>query len=98
MTIICIHHVTNGAEFVSGCTLADAAQKALEARVGVGAVTAVSVIPLGGTHSHAIYRDIDPEGFWLAQLAHNMTDNEYYGWGATEAEALAHARPELDEV
>lgn len=89
MTIICITDIYEGAEFITGTTLADAAQKATEARVGK--VTAIDVTPIGGTHYHIIYRDVDPEAFWLAQLAHTMSDNENFGWGETEKEAMGHA-------
>lgn len=89
MTIICITDVYRGDEFTIGNTLADAAQKATEARVGK--VSAIDVTPIGGTHYHIIYRDVDPEAFWLAQLTHTMSDNENYGWGETEKEAKEHA-------
>ena len=89
MTIICITDIYESEEFTNGTTLADAAQKATEARVGK--VTAIDVTPIGGTHYHTVYRDVDPRAFWLAQLAHTMSDNENYGWGATEAEAREHA-------
>lgn len=89
MTIICITDVYEGEEFTTGNTLADAAQKVTEARIGT--VTAIDVTPIGGTHYHIIYRDVDPEAFWLAQLAHTMSDNEDFGWGETEEEAKEHA-------
>ena len=88
MTIICITDTHQGEEFTSGTSLADAARKATEVRVGT--VTAIDVTPIGGTHYHTIYRDVDPKVFWLAQLAHTMSDIEDFGWGATEAEAREH--------
>ncbi len=91
MTIICITDIHGGEEFLAADTLADAARQATEARVGT--VSATDVIPIGGTHSHVIRRDEDPEGFWLAQLAHSLSDNENFGWGADRAEAAANALP-----
>ncbi len=89
MTTICITDVYEGEDFSIGSTLADVAQKATEDRAGK--VTASYVTPIGGTHYHVIYRDVDPEAFWLAQLAHTMSDNENFGWGETEKEAKEHA-------
>ncbi len=89
MTTICITDVYEGEDFSIGSTLADVAQKATEDRAGK--VTAIDVTPIGGTHCHIIYRDVDPEDFWLAQLAHTMSDNENFGWGETEKEAKEHA-------
>lgn len=92
MTIICITDIHGGEEFLAADTLADAARQATEARVGT--VSAIDVIPIGGTHSHVIRRDEDPQGFWLAQLAHTLSDNENFGWGADRAEAAANALPQ----
>ena len=91
MTTICIIDIHGGEESFSADTLADAARQASEARVG--AVSATDVIPIGGTHSHVIRRAEDPEGFWLAQLAHAIGDNENFGWGADRSEAAANALP-----
>ena len=88
MTIICITHIYDGDEFIIGTNLADAAQKATEARVGK--VTVSDVTPMGGTHYHISGRDAEPEDFWTAQLSHTMSDNEEWGWGETEAEARKH--------
>lgn len=89
MTIICINDIHESSEFFAGETLSRAAQSATEARVGE--VTATEVVPVGGTHYHVRSRDADPEGFWLAQLAHSLSDGEDFGWGETEAEARSHA-------
>ncbi|MEM6726856.1 MAG: hypothetical protein AAF618_00025 [Pseudomonadota bacterium] len=90
MTIICISDVHSGEEFISGASLAIAAKKAVEARVGE--VKASQVTPKGGTHYHIVDRELEPEQFWLAQLSHSMTDDELFGWGDTEEEARAHAK------
>lgn len=95
MITICITDINSGEEFVAGATLAEAARKAVEDREG--AITAFDVTPQGGTHYHTVNREADPEGFWTAMLSHSMTDNESWGWGVTEAEALAHACPAADE-
>lgn len=96
MITICINDALSGDQFISGATLAEAARKAVQAREGT--ITAQDVTPLGGTHYHIVNREIDPEGFWTAQLTHSMNDNENWGWGETEAAALAHAHPEVDEA
>lgn len=89
MIIICITDVHGREEFIAGNTLAEAAQKAVEDRVGN--VTDIEVIPRGGTLRHIVLRDVDPEGFWLAHLSHSMSDNEEYGWGHSEQEAKEQA-------
>lgn len=90
MTIICINDIHESIEFFAGETLSQTAQSATEARMGE--VTATEVVPVGGTHHcHVRSRDADPEGFWLAQLAHSLSDGEDFGWGETEAEARSHA-------
>lgn len=96
-TTICIANATiSSIEMHEGATLAEAAQKALASR-GIDG-TADSIIPAGGTHYHRIYRAIDPDGFWSAQLTYALTDDEEWGHGATAGEAIAMATPEADEV
>ena len=86
---ICTTGTGREPEFFTGDTLAAAAQEAAENRAGP--ITALDVTPIGGTHYHTVNRDQEPEKYWLAQLAHTMTDNEEYGWGETRAGARAHA-------
>ncbi|MCY4306132.1 MAG: hypothetical protein OXC62_15355 [Aestuariivita sp.] len=85
MAFIYVSNKIKEGTFFAGRTLSDAARRATEARIGY--ISADSVIPIGGTHQYIVYRDVDPELFWFAQLAHTMQDNENFGWGNTKAQA-----------
>lgn len=94
-TYICVKHsVDTTTEMFEGATLAAAAEKFFAAR-GVE-VTADYVQPQGGTNYHIVYRDVNPDEFWMAQLSYAMGDDEEWGYGATAAEAAKMASPEYE--
>ena len=69
-SVICVTHTGGSVDYVTGSTLANAAQEATEGRVGE--VTANDVTPIGGTHYHTVDRHNDPEKLALTMQRYRI--------------------------